>query len=1047
MKQDRNPRTSINLDRVRPSGPTQQSRLIERSVPQPEARGTTLGAISQAFDGFFNFSADFALEKSAQVAAEAKEDELLRLQSQAARDFTESGTPNPAMANNREYNHAFSGMVGERDGRRLSAELATYLNELPIGESAFDAGDAWIRENYGNGTGDDIVDGIAFKYMKDTINAAVESRTNIRLENTLQVRINTLSSTVGEFVASGEELNADTFNTWVNLYAGANPKDAPAAKAKVMGMIFDASNGNERGLSSLDRFLNEPGTGNGDQSFAQSFPAPYDALQQKMINAQRSTQTLRAENAYNDVSSAVGVTTSLSDLSPLVETLEMVRQEHGPGSHYESIRTAIVKRAGELAETEEVNTALGAFIRGQGSLAPRGFDKDVRDAIPAAISEAGGAVLTDDVNARRAAVALHLNLPKTADSIRDQLASGLMGVNETARVQAYNFAMDYALMKAENGQPNFTEAANKFFFGNESARALFIRIAKADLVSDEGVSDLINQYVSSPGINPNKVSLREIDENLTDARSAINDRIADVLGNMMDRGILFDVGPRDLDVEDIDPMVLQHIRDRFKFLWGRAGARGDTWEEDLDAVTQAAVADLSYTLRDGQKVVTFAKPMRALTQRGYRDVKPLAHDAVSPITGAVEDTIGAAQDNLAVVAEALGYDSDDVGLEPGAATRGYYPIRLDGVDPIFALGGGTPMPDGSTLALPDYPEAAVASLREVIGEVEGVDFEVVDINGITALRMVYRPVWKTGSDIAEDRLAEVQALREQRAASLESGEEQDRAISDLQLGRARLSTSADVPDFPVLRNQQSVMEDFQSELNRSARTQGNVPASTGITTPAPQTLEELQTLQDQHRGSPERIKASPSYIQSRLDFLKESEGFRTTAYDDHKGIVTVGIGFNMEAAGARDRWEKALPDVSFDKVRDGKARLNDAQVKRLFDVSVEEAEDVVDNRLGRTPLTEHQRAALVSLAFNSPGLIGPNLTGFIKEGDLDSVVMEILFRSNRTGHKGLQNRRIEEAQMFAGRANPLPTDLIQESLAAARGKAVKTAEAQVAEVR
>lgn len=160
------------------------------------------------------------------------------------------------------------------------------------------------------------------------------------------------------------------------------------------------------------------------------------------------------------------------------------------------------------------------------------------------------------------------------------------------------------------------------------------------------------------------------------------------------------------------------------------------------------------------------------------------------------------------------------------------------------------------------------------------------------------------------------------------------------------------------------------------------------------------------------------YKTRRRAFLQHSEGYRNRAYKDHKGNVTIGIGYNMERAGARDDFRKVLgfSDADFDAVKSGKRALTDDQVNKLFDYTIQEAEDIVDSKLGDAAknLNEHQRMALVSLAFNLPGLIGPNLTRMLKEGDYKGALEGILWYSNKDKHKGLANRRYREAAMFAG---------------------------------
>ncbi len=188
-----------------------------------------------------------------------------------------------------------------------------------------------------------------------------------------------------------------------------------------------------------------------------------------------------------------------------------------------------------------------------------------------------------------------------------------------------------------------------------------------------------------------------------------------------------------------------------------------------------------------------------------------------------------------------------------------------------------------------------------------------------------------------------------------------------------------------------------------------------------QTLNQGGRATDTTNDEPE-----DGYDERRFLFLKDHEDSRKVAYDDATGLpvtftpprgnVTVGVGFNMDAVGARDLFARALPGRKFDDVRQGKASLNEEEQRRLFELTSADAEDIVNRRLKGVILTEHQRLALVSLAFNLPSLIGPNLIMFVSEGRLDEARDEILFHSNKRKSAGLASRRFKEAAMFVGPA-------------------------------
>ena len=86
----------------------------------------------------------------------------------------------------------------------------------------------------------------------------------------------------------------------------------------------------------------------------------------------------------------------------------------------------------------------------------------------------------------------------------------------------------------------------------------------------------------------------------------------------------------------------------------------------------------------------------------------------------------------------------------------------------------------------------------------------------------------------------------------------------------------------------------------------------------------------------------------------------------------------------------------------------------MFDYKVQESEKIVQDRLEGVPLNASQRIALVSMAYNSPALIGPNLVDHLKKGDAASVSYEILNLSNGNKLSALDARRKREHDQFFG---------------------------------
>jgi GH24 family phage-related lysozyme (muramidase) len=70
--------------------------------------------------------------------------------------------------------------------------------------------------------------------------------------------------------------------------------------------------------------------------------------------------------------------------------------------------------------------------------------------------------------------------------------------------------------------------------------------------------------------------------------------------------------------------------------------------------------------------------------------------------------------------------------------------------------------------------------------------------------------------------------------------------------------------------------------------------------------------------------------------VKRHEGVRKCVYVDTTGHHTIGVGFNLDASGARSACEAA--GIDYDAVYSGSKCLDDAQVNSLFSLSMKQAE-------------------------------------------------------------------------------------------------------------
>ena len=168
-----------------------------------------------------------------------------------------------------------------------------------------------------------------------------------------------------------------------------------------------------------------------------------------------------------------------------------------------------------------------------------------------------------------------------------------------------------------------------------------------------------------------------------------------------------------------------------------------------------------------------------------------------------------------------------------------------------------------------------------------------------------------------------------------------------------------------------------------------------------------------HKGPAAFDTDNDTYRQNRFDFISGEENFSNNTYTLY-GVKHIGYGMNLEANAGLVKETLNLTDKQFAEMLGGTRGVNEQEGRMLFDAAVMDAERVVQSKLEGVELNASQRVALVSMAYNAPALIGPNITAALKSGDFASVSDEILNKSNGNKLKALDHRRKREHDMFFG---------------------------------
>ena len=111
------------------------------------------------------------------------------------------------------------------------------------------------------------------------------------------------------------------------------------------------------------------------------------------------------------------------------------------------------------------------------------------------------------------------------------------------------------------------------------------------------------------------------------------------------------------------------------------------------------------------------------------------------------------------------------------------------------------------------------------------------------------------------------------------------------------------------------------------------------------------------------IAITPEELAALRHYLIRNEGRRYAAYSDSRGILTVGVGFNLFRADARQKIRGL--GLDYDKVLKGEQVLNDEQIEVLLAEDLHTAVTAAAALVpGWASLSAARKRALADMAFN-----------------------------------------------------------------------------------
>jgi lysozyme len=153
------------------------------------------------------------------------------------------------------------------------------------------------------------------------------------------------------------------------------------------------------------------------------------------------------------------------------------------------------------------------------------------------------------------------------------------------------------------------------------------------------------------------------------------------------------------------------------------------------------------------------------------------------------------------------------------------------------------------------------------------------------------------------------------------------------------------------------------------------------------------TWQPQIENLKEKVMA---IAKSTLEFVTKEEGFRSKAYADSKGLMTIGVGHLIKPE------ESNLKDIT----------LTTEQVEDLLRNDLKWCDEAVNQSI-KVPLTQNQYDALYSLCFNigATHFKESTVVRKINQGDLNGAADAFLMWNKPPE---LEGRRKRERALFLG---------------------------------
>lgn len=149
--------------------------------------------------------------------------------------------------------------------------------------------------------------------------------------------------------------------------------------------------------------------------------------------------------------------------------------------------------------------------------------------------------------------------------------------------------------------------------------------------------------------------------------------------------------------------------------------------------------------------------------------------------------------------------------------------------------------------------------------------------------------------------------------------------------------------------------------------------------------------------------------------IKKVEGESQDTYLDSKGNHTVGTGLNLNDETVQGLMN--IRGIDPEQVRSGERKLASEELNDIHNQYLDKREALVRDKVGKDlydTLKPHEKAAVMSMGYQSLNNLGPVLTGRMATDDKIGAMREMILNTNADKDPGILRRRLEEAELYGG---------------------------------